>query len=199
MTNYIFPELACYKRDWIPLLEAARELVRHSAVRYVCNALYVVVQSSNASEKLSAQAAELSDYIEQSLGGFHTVSEWFRENHPGEEYDAVGYRLAWIDHIIKECKRMKTLMESLDWKECGYYLVADVGRWRLTVTRGEEVGYFAATWTQRNLPQFNLPNHAAQGATAEEAVRLVLQKAKDHTAAEVAKLQDFVTSMEGYL
>ena len=77
MTNYIFPELTCYKRDWIPLLEAARELVRHSAVRYVCNALYAVAHSSNASEKFSTQAAELSDYIEQSLGGFHTVSEWF--------------------------------------------------------------------------------------------------------------------------
>ena len=105
MTNYIFPELACYKRDWIPLLEAVRELVRHSAVRYVCNALYVVAHSTNASEKLSAQAAELSDYIEQSLGGFHTVSEWFRENYPAVKYDEVNYRLAWIDHMIKECEK----------------------------------------------------------------------------------------------
>ena len=105
MTNYVFPELVCYKRDWIPLLEAARELVRHSAVRYVCNALYAVAHSSNASEKFSTQAGELSDYIEQSLGGFHTVSEWFRENRPGEEYRDIGYRLAWIDHIIKECEK----------------------------------------------------------------------------------------------
>ena len=103
--NYIFPKLAHYDPNWIPVLEAARELVRQSAVRYVCNALYTVVQSSNASEKLSAKAGELSDYIEQSLGGFHTVSEWFRENHPSEEYDAVGYRLAWIDHMIKECEK----------------------------------------------------------------------------------------------
>ena len=105
MTNYIFPELACYKRDWIPLLEAARELVRHSAVRYVCNALYAVAHSSNASEKFSTQAGELSDYIEQSLEGFHTVSEWFRENRLSEGYDAVGYRLAWIDHMIAECEK----------------------------------------------------------------------------------------------
>ena len=102
--NYIFPELATYKREWIPVLEAARELVRHSAVRYVCNALYAVVQSSNACEKFSAQAAELSDCIEQSLGGFHTVSAWFRENYPDEDYRDIGYRLAWIDHIIKECE-----------------------------------------------------------------------------------------------
>ena len=103
--NYIFPELAVYKRDWIPVLEAARELVRHSAVRYVCNALYAVVHSSNANEKFSTQAGELSDCIEQALGGFHTVSEWFRENCPGEEYRDIGYRLAWIDHMIKECEK----------------------------------------------------------------------------------------------
>jgi hypothetical protein len=94
---------------------------------------------------------------------------------------------------------MKPLMETLNWKPCGYYLVADVGHWRLTVTRGEEVGYFAATWTQFSQWQFNLPAHTAEGATAEEAVRLVLEKAKARAAAEVAKLQDFVTSMEGYL
>ena len=93
----------------------------------------------------------------------------------------------------------KPLMESLDWKECGYYRVADVGRWRLTVTRGEEVGYFVASWTQRNLPQINLPAHTAEGATAEEAVRLVLEKAKARTAAEVVKLRDFLSSMENYL
>jgi len=94
---------------------------------------------------------------------------------------------------------MKPLMETLNWKECGYYLVADVGRWRLTITRGEEVGYFVATWSQRNLPQINLPVHTAEGSTAEEAVRLVLEKAKAHTAAEVVKLRDFLSSMEKYL
>ena len=100
---------------------------------------------------------------------------------------------------------MKPLMESLDWKPCGYYLVADVGRWRLTVTRGEEVGYFVATWSQRNLPQCipplrcHLPVHAAEGATAEEAVRLVLEKAKARAKEESIRLQEFVTSMESYL
>ena len=94
---------------------------------------------------------------------------------------------------------MKPLMESLNWKECGYYQVADVGRWRLTVTRGEEVGYFAATWSQRNLPQFNLPVHAAEGSTAEEAVRLVLEKAKARAKEESIRLQEFVTSMEQFL
>lgn len=94
---------------------------------------------------------------------------------------------------------MKPLMESLNWKPCGYYLVADVGRWRLTVTRGDDVGYFVATWSQRNLPQINLPVHAAEGATAEEAVRLVLESAKARAKEESIRLQEFVTSMESYL
>ena len=91
------------------------------------------------------------------------------------------------------------LMESLNWKDQGYDLVADVGRWRLTVTRGGDVGYFIATWTQFSLWQFNLPAHTAEGATAEEAVRLVLEKAKARAAAEVVKLQEFLSSMEQYL
>ena len=94
---------------------------------------------------------------------------------------------------------MKPLMESLDWKECGYYRVADVGRWRLTVTRGEEVGYFVASWSQRGLVQFNLPAHTAEGSTAEEAVRLALEKAKARAKEESIRLQEFVTSMEQYL
>ena len=68
---------------------------------------------------------------------------------------------------------MKSLMESLNWKECGYYLVADIGRWRLTVTRGEEVGYFVASdiaspagagvsgWAASRLPQAPRLNDAA--------------------------------------
>lgn len=93
----------------------------------------------------------------------------------------------------------KPLMESLDWKDQGYYQVADVGRWRLTVTCGEELGYFVASWTQRSLTPTNLPAHTAKGATAEEAVRLVLEKAKARAAAEVVKLQEFLSSMEQYL
>ena len=103
--NYVFPELATYKKSWVPLLEAAREWIEQRKCAYVCNALYAAARSSNASENLSAQADELIDYIEQSLGIFHTVSKWFRENHPSEEYGELSYRLTWIDHIIKECEK----------------------------------------------------------------------------------------------
>ena len=94
---------------------------------------------------------------------------------------------------------MKPLMETLDWRECGYYLVADVAHWRVTVTREGDAGYYLATWSQRNLPRINLPVHAAQGDTAEEAVRLVLASAKDSTQKEVSKLREFISSMEEFL
>ena len=94
---------------------------------------------------------------------------------------------------------MKPLMETLDWRECGYYLVADVAHWRVTVTRGKETGSYLATWSQRNLPRINLPVHAAQGDTVEEAVRLVLASAKDSTQKEISKLREFMNSMEEFL
>jgi hypothetical protein len=102
--NYIFPELATYDPAWIPLLESARELVRHSAAKYVCNALYAAAQSSNACEKFSAQAEELNAAIKEALGDRGTVMGWFRESHPDVECYSISYRLAWIDHIIARCK-----------------------------------------------------------------------------------------------
>lgn len=103
--NCTFPEFATYKREWIPVLEAARELVSSMAVKYVCNALYVATQSSNACEKFSAQAEELNAAIEEALGDRGTVMGWFRENHPDVECYSISYRLAWIDHIIQECQK----------------------------------------------------------------------------------------------
>ena len=102
--NCIFPELATYKREWIPVLEAARELVSSMAVKYVCNALYAAAQSSNACEKFSAQAEELNAVIKEALGDRGTVMGWFRENHPDVECYSISYRLAWIDHIIARCE-----------------------------------------------------------------------------------------------
>ena len=98
MNNY--PELAYYDPEWIPLLEAAKELVDSMAVKYVCNALYAAAQSSNA----SARAEEMISNIEAALGDHDTVVEWFHENHPDVMFYSTSYRLAWIDHIIKGCQ-----------------------------------------------------------------------------------------------
>lgn len=103
--NYIFPKLAHYDPEWIPVLEAARERVRHSAVKYVCNALYAAAQSSNAGEKFNSRAEEMISVIESALGDHDTVIGWLHTNHPDVEFYSTSYRLAWIDHIIEECNK----------------------------------------------------------------------------------------------
>ena len=103
MNNY--PELAYYRREWIPVLEAAKELVGSMTVKYVCNALYAAAQSSNASEKFSSQAEEMISVIESALGNHASVTEWLHANHPDATLYSTSYRLAWIDHIIKECQK----------------------------------------------------------------------------------------------
>ena len=99
MNNY--PELAYYKREWIPLLEAAKGLVDSMTVKYVCNALYAAARSSNA----SARAEEMISVIESALGDHDTVTEWLHANHPDATLYSTSYRLAWLDHIIKECQK----------------------------------------------------------------------------------------------
>ena len=99
------PELGHYDPDWVPLLEAAKELVRSMDVKYVCNALYAAAQSSNAGEKFSAQAEEMISIIESALGDHDTVIGWFNENHSDTVLDVTNYRLAWIDHMIEECQK----------------------------------------------------------------------------------------------
>ena len=103
MNNY--PELAYYDPEWIPLLEAAKELVGSMAVKYVCNALYAAAQSSNAHEKFSSRAEEMISIIESALGDHATVTEWLHANHLDATIYSTSYRLAWIDHIIKECQK----------------------------------------------------------------------------------------------
>lgn len=103
--NYVFPELANYKYEWIHLLKAARGHISAVAGGFVCNALYAAAQAWNASEKLNAQANELIDYIEQALEDQGSVIGWFRANRPNDECDSESYRRAWIDHIIKECQK----------------------------------------------------------------------------------------------
>ena len=102
--NYTFPKLAYYDPEWIPLLEAAKELVGSMAVKYVCNALYAAAQSSNAHEKFSSRAEEMISIIESALGDHGTVIGWLHANHPDVEFYSTSYRLAWIDHIIARCK-----------------------------------------------------------------------------------------------
>lgn len=110
MSDCIFPELAHYKYEWIPILEVAKDLIEQEEVRFLCNATYAAAQAlrenrgdSRASQH-PARAEEMISNIEAAIQGYDTVVEWFHENHPEVEFYSTSYRLAWIDHIIKECQ-----------------------------------------------------------------------------------------------
>ena len=107
--NYVFPELAHYKREWIPLLTPAKDLIERDGVRFLCNAVYFVAQRldrnlpETCEAQYAAQAEELVSTIEAAIQGYGSVMQWLQANHPVQTLQKA-YRLAWIDHIIKECK-----------------------------------------------------------------------------------------------
>jgi hypothetical protein len=120
--NYIFPELAYYEPTWIPLLKAAREWIERRKCAYVCHALDFAAKEYEGS-RYRGLAKEIEDLIASAIDGCEVVTEW----PPASKYaesrsEQQDYRLAWIDHIIEECKRMKPLMESLDWKPCDHII-----------------------------------------------------------------------------
>ena len=100
--NYVFPELACYKRDWIPLLEAAREWIEQRKCTYVCHALDFAAEGS----RFNKLANEIEDLIASAIDGCEVVTEWPPAAHCAKSRsEQRDYRLAWIDHIIKECQK----------------------------------------------------------------------------------------------
>lgn len=115
MNNY--PELAYYKYEWIPILEVAKDLIEREEVRFLCNAIYAAAQAlrenrgdscenrgDSCASQHPARAEEMISNIEAALGDHDTVVEWFHENHPDVMFYSTSYRLAWIDHIIEECR-----------------------------------------------------------------------------------------------
>jgi hypothetical protein len=100
--NYIFPELACYKPDWVPLLKAARQRVEDHKSGFVCSALDYAARECGDGE----HAKEVKDLITEAIEGHISVVGWLLANHPDDyECDLQPYRLAWIDHIIAECNK----------------------------------------------------------------------------------------------
>ena len=116
MNNYVFPELAHYKREWIPVLADARERIASRRVAYLCNALYSVslIYKDKFEEPDEKERTDIARYqtaaeeaeaaIGTALYGYHTVTYWLRKTYPGIEYDELSYRLAWIDHITMKCE-----------------------------------------------------------------------------------------------
>ena len=117
MNAYVFPELAYYKKSWIPILAESRKLIELEKTKHLCPTLYFVAQEyadkfEEPDEKECADiklycalAEEIVSIIDTAIHVYHTVTYWLSIKHPDIKYDEVGYRLAWIDHMIKECER----------------------------------------------------------------------------------------------
>src|SRR5574344_1171935 len=104
MSSYVFPELATYKKTWVPLLEAAKEWIEDCKVVYVCNALDFVAREYEEGTEVAAKAAEVAKEIEDLIalaikGYCKTVTEWPPASHHSGRAEQRAYRLAWIDYI----------------------------------------------------------------------------------------------------
>ena len=117
MSNYVFPELTTYSEAWITVLAEARKLFEQGEAAHLCTALHLVAKAykDKFKEPDRKERAAIADYftladeivaaIEMAIYDYHTVTYWLSLKHPAVKYDEVGYRLAWIDHIIKECEK----------------------------------------------------------------------------------------------
>ena len=116
MSNYVFPELPYYSKEWIPILEMANLALDQED--YLCHAVTEaakVCEAQRGGVKWLELGAEIKDAISDSLGRHLTVSTWYwctfgksiskHKTHSKKVKDYRAYRLAWIDHIIKECEK----------------------------------------------------------------------------------------------
>ena len=115
MSNHNYPKLACYKREWVPVLEMAKLTLEEEYLLCIAVAaaatIYETRYGGTAWQELGA---EIRGAISSALGKYMTVTTWHRDtfsksiskrkSQSGRAADFIAYRLAWIDHIIEECK-----------------------------------------------------------------------------------------------
>lgn len=115
MSNHIYPKLACYKREWVPVLEMAKLTLEEEY--FLCIAVTeaaIMCETRYEGTAWQEMGAKLRDTITDSLGNHATVTTWHRgtfsksiskrRSQSGRSEDYKAYRRAWIDHIIAECK-----------------------------------------------------------------------------------------------
>ena len=118
MSNYVFPELPYYKKEWVPVLEAAKDLIERDEAKFLCIAVSATVSvcgSRQGREKWARLTDSIRAAISDVLGDYITVRAWHLDTFnkaisehslPSRRAKAIkAYRLAWIDHIIKECQK----------------------------------------------------------------------------------------------
>lgn len=115
MKNYGFPELACYSKEWVPVLEAAKLALDQED--FLCPAVTAaarVCETQYGGTAWQELGFKIKTAISNSLGRHTTVTNWHthtfgksitrHERCRKKVKDYKAYRLAWIDHIIKECE-----------------------------------------------------------------------------------------------
>ena len=116
MSNYVFPELPYYNKEWTPVLEAAKLTLHQEG--YLCLAVdeaAIKCEGQYGGAAWQELGDEIKDAIDSSLGIYMTVSTWYwcifgksiskHKTHSKKVEDYTAYRLAWLDHIIKECQK----------------------------------------------------------------------------------------------
>ena len=115
MSNYIYPKLACYKREWVPVLEMAKLTLEEKYFLCIAvTAAATMCETRYGGTAWQELGAEIRGAISSALGKYMTVVTWHRgtfnksiskrKSQSGRSEDYKAYRRAWIDHIIAECK-----------------------------------------------------------------------------------------------
>ena len=116
MSTHTYPKLACYKREWVPLLEMAKLTLDQK--RFLCAAVTEAVtmcETRYGGTAWQEMGAKIRNTISDSLGNYMSVITWHRDTfnksiskHKAQSEraaDFTAYRFAWLDHIIAECKK----------------------------------------------------------------------------------------------
>ena len=115
MSNHNYPKLACYKREWVPVLEMAKLTLEEEYLLCIAvTAAATMCETRYGGTAWQELGAEIRGAISSALGKYMTVTTWHRDtfsksiskrkSQSGRAADFTAYRLAWIDHIIEECK-----------------------------------------------------------------------------------------------
>ena len=96
----IFPNVKV-QPHWLKTLEAAAEVLPNC--RWVCSAVDLGIKPET--EK------EICEAIAQAIAPFNIVDSWLIYE-TGIEKEAKEYRIAWLNHMIEQCRSMQPKEKS---------------------------------------------------------------------------------------
>ena len=91
----IFPNVKV-QPHWLKTLEAAAEILPNC--RWLCTALVLGIEPETEQE--------IREAIAQAIAPFNIVDSWLIYE-TGIEKEAKEYRIAWLNHMIEQCRSMQ--------------------------------------------------------------------------------------------